>query len=72
MAALVELSALGFRFLPGHHPVGIDLDRAHPDVSLRGFAIKHHHVHLILAGEQIDAIQLRAALAVEIVLADGA
>ena len=39
MAALVELSALGFRFLPGHHPVGIDLDRAHPDVSLRGFAI---------------------------------
>ena len=42
MAALVELSALGFRLLPGHHPVGIDLDRAHPDVSLRGFAIKHH------------------------------
>jgi hypothetical protein len=42
LAALVELSALGFRLLPGHHPVGIDLfDRAHPDVSLRGFAIKN-------------------------------
>ena len=31
MAALAGLSALGFRFLPGHNPVGIDLDRAHPD-----------------------------------------
>ena len=73
IAAKVGLSALGFRFLPGHHPVGIDLDRAQPDVGLRGFAIKHHHAHLILAGEQVQArFQGCAGLAVEIVLADGA